>query len=111
MGTRAALAILGDLATGLTATGTTQGTAYAITASTSVFATVPAGTGAILPSAGANDVLTVANHSGTTLMVYPPVGGKINNRTANYGVAMPGNTAVEFRCLDGANYLAMIASN
>jgi len=82
-------------ATGLTATGTTQGTALALTTETSDVTTVAANTGVILPAyvqTGARFV--VRNRGANTLKVYPPTGVAINALGANVAYSIPfGGTA------------------
>jgi len=64
----------------LTATGTTQGTALALTSNFSVFGTVGSNTGAIL---GAPGMYLIVNGGANPLLLYPPVGGNINGGTVN----------------------------
>lgn len=68
--------------TGLTAIGSTSGTALALTKNFNEVTTVNVGTGVRLPTAGANSVtglrVTVWNAGANTLNVYPMSGGQIN---------------------------------
>jgi hypothetical protein len=84
-----AAAIQGTSQTGLTATGTVQGTAFAVPADINKFTTVAAGTGAILPAMNPGDSLVVVNGGANALLLYPPVGATINALGANtaYSVA------------------------
>jgi len=110
-GATASLALLGDLTSGATAAGTGQSTAYAITTVNTVFTTVAAGTGAVLPvtpTVSANDRLHVANHGANTLAVYPPTGGKLSNNTANVPALLAVGKCADFLCLDGTNYSALL---
>lgn len=109
-----AQAIAGSIATGLTALGSTQATAAVCEGSVNVFSTVAASTGVVLgapipavigsPVAAqhalsilsAGDSVLIANHGANTLSVYPPVGGKIDNGTANTAVTVAVNTAKRF---------------
>jgi len=84
----AALAIGGDTATGLTAAGSTQATALALPAANNFIATAAASTGVILPPGNAGDFVFVYNGGASTVTVYPPVGGTINNLSANTGLAL-----------------------
>lgn len=79
--------------TGLTATGSTQGGALALTSNFSVFGTVAASTGAILPSRGTG---MVVNGGASTLTLYPPVGGNINGGTLNAGISIPAGKSAIF---------------
>jgi hypothetical protein len=73
-------------ASGLTATGSTQAGAFAIASKYSVFGTVAASTGAILPARGQ---VFVSNGGANTLTLYPPVGSSINALAANAGISIP----------------------
>jgi hypothetical protein len=68
---------------GLTAAGTTQGTALAITNQTNEFTTVAAGSGGILPSPEQGEFIFVANAGANALNVYPATGHTINALAAN----------------------------
>lgn len=92
-----AVGVIGDedngTGAGITATGATQGTAYALGAVNSHFTTVAASTGALLPVASApGEELRVFNYGANSLSVYPPVGGKCNNGVINTAVALAANT-------------------
>jgi hypothetical protein len=68
---------------GLTAAGTTQGTALAITNQTNEFTTVAASSGGILPSPEQGEFIFVANAGANALNVYPASGHSINALGAN----------------------------
>jgi hypothetical protein len=101
--------ILGDVDngasnTGITATGTTQATAYAIGAVNSIFSIVASGAGAILPTAiQGGDEFTAVNQGANSLTVYPPLGGTINNGTVNAGVTVSANSMSFFKAVPAAN--------
>jgi hypothetical protein len=65
--------------TGLTASGTTQGTALVLSSSDSIHTvtTVASGTGVLLPSRAIDGVDTITNSGANTLAVYPPTGAQI----------------------------------
>lgn len=112
-----AVASMGFPSTGLTAAGSTQGTALALPSDFNVFTTTGASTGAILPAAGTNyqvaDTVIVVNHGGNTLTVYPPVGGKIGTGSANTGLSVPSGKMAWFTLVDataGANIWAASVS-
>ena len=96
-------------ATGLTATGTTQGTALALTSSFSIFSTVASSSGAILPLAGNQNDFVVYNGGSNTLTVYPAVGQQINGLTANTGVSVPANKGAVFFAA-GTQWIANISA-
>lgn len=83
-----ALAIVGDVATGLTATGNSQGTALSLGATINFVSTAAASTGVLLPNGSAGDRVTVYNGGANSLTVYPPAGAQINNLSANTGLAL-----------------------
>lgn len=68
---------------GLTATGSAQGDALALTASFVNFTTVAASTGTILPSASNAGPYLILNNGAETLSVYPASGEYINAGSQN----------------------------
>jgi hypothetical protein len=79
-----------DTVGGLTATGTTQATAFPIAAQTNAFITVTANSGAILPTLNKSGnplpigtSVKVFNRGASNLLVYPPTGGFIETLAAN----------------------------
>lgn len=113
LGSAAALAVLGSLASSLSAAGTTQATATLLGSANNVVTAVGAGAGVRLPgtpTVSANDRLHVANHGANTLAVYPPTGGKLSNNTANVPALVAPNKCGDFFCIDGTNYTAMLSA-
>ena len=79
------------VATGISAAGTTQGTATALTGQINDVATVGAGTGVALPTAVAGQQDTVCNDGANALLIYPASGASIGSNAANSPVgADPG---------------------
>ena len=79
------------VATGISAAGTTQGTATALTGQINDVATVAAGTGVALPTAVAGQQDTVCNDGANALLIYPASGASIGSNAANSPVgADPG---------------------
>lgn len=72
-----------SIASGLTAAGTNQATATAITKTLSAFTTVAASTGGRLPTPEPGEFFLVANKGANSLAVYPDTGGAINNLATN----------------------------
>jgi hypothetical protein len=72
----------------LVAAGSTQGTAYVITATNNQFNNVGSGTGAILPAGLPGQVVFVANDGANALTIYPPSGGSIDQAATNAGVTV-----------------------
>ena len=104
-----AVASMSDVASGLTATGTTQATAYAMTSDSNEFTTVATGTGAILYAGVPGDSQTVYNAGANPLSVYPPVGSKINSLSANFGALIPPATACIFKCMTSTRWIGILS--
>jgi len=81
----------------ITATGSTQAGAYAITAAVSYFATVAPGTGGVLPAAPtAGDRYETINAGANALAVYPPSGATIDGGAANASVLVLAGGSARF---------------
>lgn len=104
----------GYATTGATATGSTQGTAYVLQNEYTVFTTVAASTGALLPAPAVGivptDALFIANNGANALTVYPPVGGAIGTAAVNTGVSVPANKTGFFIALASGNYVANVSA-
>lgn len=70
--------ICGDVATGLTATGSTAADALQLSAVVSVVATTAASTGVKLPPAETGAMVTVFNNGANSLTVYPQTGSTVD---------------------------------
>lgn len=92
------------LAVGLTAAGTTQATALALTNSINEFTTVAAGTGGILPTPEPGEDTFVANAGANALLIYPPVGGSIDALATNAGFSVPAGTRNIFTATSATKY-------
>lgn len=88
--------------TGAVALGTTQATAYPIGAVRTRFGVVAASTGAVLPTGSPGDEYTITNFGANALAVYPPLGGSLNNGTANAAVNVAANGTTLYVCMDNA---------
>ena len=102
-------AIGNDVASGLTAAGTTQATAYAMTASDNEFTTVADGAGAVLYAGTAGDSQTVYNGGVNPLTVYPPVGSQINGLGTNAGALVPTATSCIFKCMTATRWIGILS--
>jgi hypothetical protein len=79
---------------GISAAGTTQGTATLITARVNNVTTVASGSGVILPIPVAGDSYVVVNKGANDLLVYPSSGGTVGSLAANAGYTIAvGKTA------------------
>ena len=90
--------------TAITAAGTTQANAYVITATTNQFSTVASGSGAILPAGLPGQIVFVANDSANALLLYPPVGGLIDQAVANAAVTISAGGMWAGTALTGNNW-------
>ena len=102
-------AIGNDVESGLTATGTNQATAYALTAADNEFTTVASGTGAVLYGGTPGDSQLVFNGGANTLKIYPPSGSQINGLTTNLGVLIPTGTSCIFKCLTSTRWTGILS--
>jgi hypothetical protein len=94
-----------DVAVGLTATGTTQGTGYAITANFNQFTTVAAGAlAATMPlaiSSAFGEYVIRNDDSGDGMSLFPGVGDSINALAANTAITIaPGSICTIYRVSD-----------
>ena len=72
-----------SVATGISAAGTVQANATALTKEINIVSTVASGAGVVMPTAVAGMVLTITNTSANSLLVYPASGGTINSLATN----------------------------
>jgi hypothetical protein len=100
-------AIQGIAANNLTAAGTTQANALPLPADICKFTTVAAGSGAILPACNPADSGSIFNGGASALLLYPPVGGKINGLGTNAGYSIAAATPYcDWYCVDPLTYIA-----
>ena len=100
-GSQAQACATGMLKNSLTAAGSSQGTALAIPSDFSVFTTVAASTGAIMPAnCLPGDWFTIVNHGANALSIYPPVGGKIKNGATNAAASLAAGAVAQVICID-----------
>jgi hypothetical protein len=85
----------------LTATGSSQATAFQLVASTNHnFSSVGSGTGCVLPSVAPPNTVGIWNGGTNTLNVYPPVGGKLNSGNVNAPIGLAVKSGVTYTCVD-----------
>jgi hypothetical protein len=100
---------VGDIATGLTTSATTQATATLLPADINVFSTVASSGAAVLSGVdGASDVV-VYNGGANALVVFCPVGGTMNN-TSNGSASVPTSKSARFVSADGVAWYAQISA-
>ena len=86
-----------SITTGITAAGSTQGTATALTKEINVVSTVSSGAnGVVLPTAVAGIVLIVNNTSANTLNVYPATGGAVNSGSTNAAYSHVSGASIQY---------------
>lgn len=105
-----AAAIGGQVSDTMTGAGTTQATGTAITASVSVFTTVTASTGGTLTDSMIGDQYDILNLGASTLTVYPPSGGRINQISTNGGFSLPINTACKVKKFTATRWMAWLSA-
>ncbi len=106
----AAKAINGSVANALTATGTLQTDAYAINAAVAEFSTVGSGSGAILPSCEISDEVIAYNGGANALKIYPDVGSRINQLSANAAVTVAPSTTILFKHITSTRWIAILSA-
>jgi hypothetical protein len=94
--------VIYSVANGITAAGTVQANAQAITKDINVVNTVLLGAGVSLPTAIAGYRITIINTSANTLNVYPLGNGIINSQTANVAFSHPAGARLDFICTAAA---------
>lgn len=106
-----ASAICQDVATSVSAAGTTQGTATELTAADNELTTVAAGSGVVLSSnLAAGDSQTVFNAGANAVKVYPTSGMKINALAANSPMLLATNTGCVFHCVSTTRVFGVLSA-
>jgi hypothetical protein len=82
--------------TGISAAGSTQGTATAITKEINIVSTVAAGAGVVFPTAVEGMVITITNTSANALLVYPATSAAINSAALNAAYSQPAGSTLQF---------------
>jgi len=95
---------------GVTAAGTTQGTATALTSTISSVDTVASGTGVILPAALAGYTITVTNHGVNTLLLYPATGETVEGLAVNTAMPMLPGTCYRAACATAGAWVGVDAN-
>ncbi len=83
---------------GISAAGTNQATAYALTKQINKLSTVSAGQGVVLPTGTVGMRITIANGAATTVNVYPAGSGTINGGSGGAAVTLAGTTTKDYIC-------------
>lgn len=97
--------------TGITASGTTQGTAYRLRSQISEVTTVASGAGVILDTdLTSGEEQRVFNAGANTLKVYPASGVQINGLPANQAINLPVNTGVIFTSVSTTRVFGVLSA-
>jgi hypothetical protein len=101
-----------SLLTGLTATGSSQATAFRLTNNTlHEFTTVSSSNGAILPVGKLPSEVSIFNDGTSSLTIYPPVGGSIDSGTANASVSLAAGSGATFWASTPSNWYHLVSSS
>ncbi len=85
-----------SVGTGISAAGTVQGNATAITKQINVVSTVGSGTGVVLPTAVAGMTIYITNTTANSLLVYPASGAAINTLSTNIALTQAANSTIHY---------------
>ena len=85
-----------DISAAVSAAGSTQGTATALTTMINNVTTVAASTGVVLPTAAAGYIVIVRNGGANALSVYPATGAAINAGAANAAHSLPVGAMIQY---------------
>ena len=88
--------VIRSVATAISAAGTAQGNATAITKEMNVVSTVASGAGVVLPTAVSGMVISITNTSANTLLVYPATSAAINSGAANAAYSQPAGATLQY---------------
>jgi hypothetical protein len=102
-----AQAVVGDVANTLTAAGTTQANALALSCANNIVTTAAASTGVRLPTTSPGDSVLVANLGANALLVYPVVGGSIQGAAVNVGFSVPTLKSARFVARDASGNMVV----
>ena len=106
-----ASAICQDAATGISAAGTTQGTATELTSADNEITTAAAGSGVVLDSSlAAGDSQSIFNAGENAVKVYPPSGMKINALAADAAMTLATNTGCVFYCVSTTRVFGVLSA-
>lgn len=103
-------AIQGGANLTISAAGTTQGTATAITTSNNFITTAAASSGVILPSVQQGDWLIIYNGGANAVLIYPPLGSKINQIATNGAMTLSPNTNAIFFCFSQTQFVTHLSA-
>ena len=104
-------AICMDAATGISAAGTTQATATALSNAVNFISTAAASSGVVLSSSATlGDSQLVYNGGANPVKVYPPSGAKINGLPTDSPAILAIQTACQFWCGSATQWTAVLSA-
>jgi hypothetical protein len=95
-------------ASSITAAGTIQGDATALTKTYNVVATATADQGVKLPTAASGLVYNVINATSVSIKLYPNTSGTINSGTANAAINIPAGTSAQLVGTSSSNWNTLV---
>lgn len=102
--------VTGDVASGLTAAGSTQGTALVLN-DVNEFTTTAASTGGILPvGSTVGDEVWVYNAGASTLSIYGQTGESINSASANAAFSVATTKGAVFKKVSSTRWMAILTA-
>jgi hypothetical protein len=102
--------LIRSVGTGISAAGSTQGTATALTKEFNQVSTVSSGQGVVLPTGVAGMAITITNSSANSLLVYPASGGAINSLSTNVSYSHPAVGTLQYITLTGTQWYTVGAT-
>jgi len=100
--------ITAGISAGVSAAGTVQGDATALSKTYNVVSTATANQGVKLPTAAAGLVNFVINSTSVNIKLYPNTSGTINSGTANAAINVPEGTSVQLVGTSSTNWNTMV---
>ena len=99
-----------SVTTNISAAGTVQSNATAITSQINVVSTVASGSGVVFPTPTAGIRITIINTSANALAVYPAVNGQINNLGANVAYSLAAGDRLDFQSVTTTQWYTLNAT-
>jgi hypothetical protein len=94
----------------VSAAGTVQGNATALTTEFNRVSTVTSGSGVVLPTATAGMAIVIVNTSANTLLVYPATGAAINSLSTNVGYSHQTLATLQYIAISSTQWYTVGAS-
>lgn len=106
----AVASICNDVATGISAAGTNQATATALTATLNGISTAASGSGVVLYAGSAGDCQIVYNGGANPVNVYPPSSARINGIAVNGAHILATKTVCEYWFLSATQVVGVLSA-